>query len=97
MPFFRSAEYGISDIRHCERRFAMMPVAPNMPTIGEIARRLGVAPHRVEYVIRARGIKPCGWAGNARVFPEEAIESVALEMQRIETARSRERTSAGRD
>jgi hypothetical protein len=55
-----------------------MPTSvPPLPTIGEIGRRLGVAVHRVEYHIRARGIKPCGWAGNARVFPEDVVESIA--------------------
>ncbi len=57
--------------------------APAMPSIGEIARRLGEPIHRVDYVIRARRIQPCGWAGNARVFPEDAVESIACELQRI--------------
>jgi hypothetical protein len=73
----------------------MSTAAPLMPTIGEIARRLGVAPHRVEYVIRARGMRPCGWAGNARVFPEDAIGSIANELDRIERAKSRDRADAG--
>ena len=47
-----------------------------MPTIGEIARRLDVPPHRIEYAIRAHGIEPEGWAGNARVFSEEAVRSI---------------------
>jgi hypothetical protein len=54
-----------------------------VPTIGEIARRLGQPIHRVEYVIRARRIRPCSWAGNARVFAEEAVEVIAAELQRI--------------
>jgi hypothetical protein len=62
--------------------------APPMPTIGEIARRLGQPIHRIEYVIRARGIRPCGWAGNARVFPEGAIGVIAAELERIADLRS---------
>lgn len=62
--------------------------APNMLTIGEIARRLGKPIHRIEYVVRARQICPCGWAGNARIFPEEAVETIALELQRIDAAKS---------
>jgi len=58
-----------------------------MLTIGEIARRLGQPVHRIEYVIRARGIRPCGWAGNARVFPEDAVEVIAAELQRIADAK----------
>jgi hypothetical protein len=65
--------------------------APTMPTIGEIARRLGQPVHRVEYVIRARRIRPCGWAGNARVFPEDAVEVIASELQRIASAKERGR------
>jgi hypothetical protein len=75
----------------------MSIAAPAMPTIGEIARRLGVAPHRVEYLIRARSIQPCGWAGNARVFPEEAIRSVAIELKRIETAKGGELATSGQE
>ena len=61
---------------------------PTLPTIGEIARRLGEPIHRIEYVIRARRISPCGWAGNARVFPEEAVDAIALELQRIDAGRA---------
>ena len=64
--------------------------APSMPTIGEIARRLGEPIHRVEYVIRARRIRPSGWAGNARVFPEEAVEAIAAELERIDSAKVRD-------
>ena len=68
----------------------MTTLAPSMPTIGEIARRLGEPAHRVEYVIRARSIPPCGWAGHARVFSEEAVETIATELQRIDSARTRD-------
>ncbi len=57
--------------------------APTMPTIGEIARRLGQPIHRIEYVIRARRIQPSGWAGNARVFSEDAVRVIAGELRRI--------------
>ena len=68
----------------------MPAAAPSMPTIGEIARRLGVPTHRVEYIIRARGIRPCGRAGNARVFDEPGVEAIAAELERIETAKVRD-------
>jgi DNA-binding transcriptional MerR regulator len=71
----------------------MPATVPSMPTIGEIARRLTVPPHRVEYIIRAREIKPCGRAGNARVFDEAAVEVIATELDRIELAKSGERES----
>ena len=59
---------------------------PSMPTIGEIARRLAVSTHRVEYLIRARGIAPCGRAGNARVFDEKAINVIRAEVNRIDAS-----------
>ncbi|GIW78769.1 MAG: hypothetical protein KatS3mg105_0576 [Gemmatales bacterium] len=68
--------------------------APAMPTVGEIARRLDQPIHRIEYVIRARGIRPCGWAGNARVFPEDAVEVIADELQRIANAKGRDQADA---
>jgi hypothetical protein len=70
--------------------------APTMPTIGEIARRLGQPVHRIEYVIRARSIRPCGWAGNARVFPDEAVEAIAMELQRIDAAKLRDQDQQDR-
>jgi len=49
-------------------------------TVGEIAHKLGVPLHRVEYLIRARGIRPSSWAGNARVFSDKAVERIAREL-----------------
>ena len=57
---------------------------PRVPTVGEIARRLGEPLHRVEYVIRARDIQPSGWAGNARVFTETDVDRIASELRRID-------------
>lgn len=60
------------------------PSSPNVPTVGEIARRLGVPVHKIEYVIRARGITPCGRAGNLRVFSEADVAYIASLLRRIE-------------
>ncbi len=57
------------------------------PTVGEIARRLGQPVHRVEYLIRSRGVEPSGVAGNARVFTEEDVARIASEMDRIDQQR----------
>lgn len=62
---------------------------PTLPTIGEIARRLGESIHRIGYVIRARHIRPTGWAGNARVFAEEAVEAIAKELHHIDVVKGR--------
>jgi hypothetical protein len=58
--------------------------APAFPTVGEIARRLGVPVHRVVYVIESRRIRPMGWAGNAKVFSEADVQHIASELRRIE-------------
>ena len=65
----------------------MRASTPNVPTVGEIGRRLGVPIHKVEYLIRARHIRPSGWAGNARVFTEADVERIAQELRRIEADR----------
>ena len=67
----------------------MPSFAPTMPTVGEIARRLGEPTHRIEYIIRARNIQPCGLAGNARVFTEESVDQIADELRRIANERPR--------
>jgi hypothetical protein len=64
-----------------------------LPTVGEIARRLQVPVHRVEYLIRARGITPCGRAGNARVFSEGVVSRIAAELGLDQKGGSREHPS----
>lgn len=63
------------------------PTDQALPTVGEIARRIGRPVHSVEYLIRARNIKPCAIAGNARVFDEAAVQQIASELQRIDRER----------
>jgi DNA-binding transcriptional MerR regulator len=58
------------------------PTTP-MPTVGEIARRLGVPIHRVLYVIRSRGLRPACRAGNARVFSEADSAFIEHEIARM--------------
>ena len=60
---------------------------PAVPTVGEIARRVGKPLHRVEYVIRARQIRPIGRAGNARVFAEVDVARIGGELDRIDRDR----------
>lgn len=61
---------------------------PSVPTVGEIARRLGAPVHKIEYVIRARGIKPIGWAANLRIFSEADVARIGSELRRIDSERS---------
>lgn len=58
-----------------------------LPTVGEIARRLGQPVHRIEYLIRSRGLVPLGNAGNARVFSEATVDRIAAELHRIDEER----------
>jgi hypothetical protein len=61
--------------------------ASTLPTVGEIARRLGVRLHRVEYVIRSRDIRPVGRAGNLRIFSDADVEYIRGELRRIDGER----------
>ena len=63
--------------------------APIMLTISEIARRLGQPIHRIEHVVRSRRMRPCAWAGNARVFSEEMLGAIAAELQTIAATKAR--------
>jgi hypothetical protein len=56
-------------------------------TVGKIAEREGVGRHRVEYLIDARGIRPIGTAGIARVFAERDADFIGEELRRMDAAR----------
>jgi len=55
-----------------------------VPTVGEIARRLGESLHRIEYVIRSRNIRPAGRAGHVRIFDETDVAHIADELRQID-------------
>ena len=65
----------------------MAQLIPIAPTVGENARRLGVPLHRVEYVIRSRGIRPTARAGNARLFTDNDVCRIKSELARIDSDR----------
>lgn len=56
-------------------------------TVGEIARRLDASTHRIEYLIRVRGLQAIGKAGNARVFSEADVSYIASELRRIDAGK----------
>ena len=60
---------------------------PTLATVGEIARRTGYFLHRVEYIIKARNIRPSGRAGNARIFSDADVDRIESELQRIDSER----------
>jgi len=66
-------------------------IATDVPlalTVGQIAKRLHVPVHRVQYVIRTRRIHPCVRAGNLRVFSEGDVRQIGSELKRIEADRN---------
>lgn len=67
----------------------MTDKVPAALTIGEIARRLGVPVHRVEYVVRTRSLRPAARAGNLRVFLEADTGFIASELRRMDADRGR--------
>jgi len=55
-----------------------------LPTVGEIARRLGESLHRIEYIIRSRRIQPSSRAGHIRIFAEADVTHIADELRVID-------------
>ena len=75
----------------------MSDLLPTAPTVGEIARRLSVPLHRVEYVIRSRGISPTARAGNIRVFSESDVRRIGSELDRIAAERASDSIAVSED
>ena len=65
----------------------MIDPCPRLATTGEIAKILGRPTHKVEYVVRTRGIRPSARVGNLRVFSQADVDYVAAELKRIEADR----------
>jgi hypothetical protein len=61
-----------------------------MLTVGVIASRTHQPIHRIEYLIKSRGIAALAMAGNARVYSEDALEAIVQELHRIDSVRSAE-------
>lgn len=62
---------------------------PKLRTTGTMARELGVALHRVQYVLATRPhIKPLAFAGNVRLWDSGAVAMVRHELNAIEARRS---------
>ena len=83
----RFAVHGAPVAERTSRRSYPMLQVPYLPTVGEIARRLDRPLHCIEYVIRSRGIRPIGKAGNSRVFDEGSIQRISSELRRMDAER----------
>jgi hypothetical protein len=53
-------------------------------TVGEIARRANANVHQVEYLVRARGIRARGKAGNARIFGEQDAARIVAALRKTD-------------
>ena len=49
---------------------------PTLRTPGVVARELGVPLHRVQYVLRTRGIMPAARAGRLRLLDGKAVGAI---------------------
>lgn len=82
MLYWKSGVMFAGDLLFSSVRFTL--TKSSVLTVGVMADRLGVARHRVEYIIRSRGIEPLHWAGNARIFSEANLEYIASELARMD-------------
>ncbi len=64
-----------------------MDVSSQIASLGEIAERLNVPIHRIEYVIRSREIKPLLVAGGRHFYSEAQVQRIASEIRRIDEER----------
>ena len=81
----------VSRIAQQDKKNGGLPMSDStllFASVGTIARRLCVPVHRVQYIVRSRGIKPKGRAGNTKVFDEPEITRIAEELRLIEETRS---------
>jgi hypothetical protein len=60
-----------------------MSVPICVSSLGELSRRLDEPLHRLEYIIRSRGIKPCLIAGGRHFYTEATTEQIRKELERI--------------
>lgn len=63
---------------------------PQLDTVGRIADRHGVPLHRVQYVVRTKGIEPTAIAGRLRLFDRDAVARIRYELNLIDARRSGE-------
>jgi hypothetical protein len=53
-------------------------------TVGEVARRLNAPLHKVNYVVRTRGIRPAATAGAYRLFTVEQVAKIGEALAEID-------------
>lgn len=60
-----------------------MNLSAQIASLGEIARRLDVPIHRVEYVVRTRNIEPTLIAGGRHFYSVASVQRIGSEINRI--------------
>lgn len=50
-------------------------------TLGDLARQVGVSPQQADYIIRRHGIPHTARAGTLRLFNDDAVRRVRLELE----------------
>ena len=65
-------------------RICPVEAEPRLWTAGRIAEHLGVAVHRVQYVVRSRRIRPSARAARLRLFDREAVSRIADKLHAID-------------
>lgn len=60
-----------------------MSDSPTIHSVGTLARLFRVPVHRIQYVIRSRGIAHVGMAGNVRLYDAAAAQWIGSELRRI--------------
>lgn len=59
----------------------------NLASVGDIGRKLNVPAHRVDYVIKSRGVRPVARIGGWRVFDRDGAERITRGVAEIERRR----------
>lgn len=73
-----------------ERVIRVKETVPLLATPGQIALRLGVPKHRIDYILRSRRyIKPRAIAGMARCFDDDAVAQIRHELNAIDARNAR--------
>jgi len=63
-------------------------------TVGEVAKKLGCPIWKVQYLLRARDIKPIGRAGVLRLFAPGIVDVLRKELETIQQRRDAVECSA---
>jgi len=58
-----------------------MDQCPRFRTIGDLAEEVGIGVARADYIVRTRGITHSARAGSLRLFNDDAVQRVRVEVR----------------